>query len=79
MGDESKYQPWDRRAHSPSAVPTPRPPLSGRDMERARETKSLVHQHMPEAIPMIRELANLGMIDGWRSVTFITKEENGNF
>ncbi len=39
----------------------------------------MVHQHMPDAIPMIRELANLGMIDGWRSVTFITKEENGNF
>jgi len=79
LGDESKYQPGARRAHSPTAVPTPRPPLSGHDMERARETKSLVHQHMPDAIPMIRELANLGMIDGWRSVTFIKKEENGNF
>ena len=79
MGDESKYQPGASRKHAPSTASTPRPPLSARDMERAREVKSLVHQHMPEAIPMIRELANLGMIDGWRSVTFIKKEENGNF
>lgn len=36
--------------------------------ERAQATRALIKQHLPEAVPFIRELHQLGMIDGWRNV-----------
>lgn len=35
---------------------------------RAQETAALVREHIPEAVPFIRELYKAGMIAGWRNV-----------
>lgn len=43
-------------------------PLSEIEQARATENRRLVRKHMPELIPEIRDLAELGLIDGWRNV-----------
>ncbi|SEO63374.1 hypothetical protein [Nitrosovibrio sp. Nv6] len=47
------------------------PPLSEIEQARVAENRRLVHTHMPELIPEIRELAAFGLIDGWRNVRSI--------
>ncbi|SCX40325.1 hypothetical protein [Nitrosospira sp. Nsp1] len=46
-------------------------PLSELEQAHAAENRRLVRTHMPELIPEIRELAELGLIDGWRNVMSI--------
>lgn len=36
------------------------------------QKRDLVHQHLPELVPFIADLAKAGLIDGWRSVTSVT-------
>lgn len=44
------------------------PPLSAAAQARVAENRALVHEHLPEALPFIKELHELGMISGWRAV-----------
>lgn len=36
--------------------------------------RTFIHEHMPEMLPEIKELHALGMIDGWRNVTYAGHE-----
>lgn len=63
------------RAEADSPSPQPLPPrgggakpLSAAAQARVAENRALVHEHLPEALPFIKELHELGMIDGWRDV-----------
>jgi len=47
---------------------SPAQPLTDAELSRVNENRLLVHQHIPEAIPFIGDLAKLGMIHGWRNV-----------
>ncbi|MCW5624410.1 MAG: hypothetical protein KIT73_06830 [Burkholderiales bacterium] len=38
--------------------------------KRGREMAGRVKEHCPELVPFLKELHALGMIDGWRSVTY---------
>jgi hypothetical protein len=42
--------------------------LNPAEQARVAANKALVCEHMPEMVPIIRELHEAGMIDGWRSV-----------
>lgn len=48
------------------------PPLTPAAQARVRENRALVHEHLPEALPFIKELHELGLIDGWRNVEDVT-------
>ncbi len=39
------------------------------------ERRAFIHEHMPEMLPEIKELHALGMIDGWRNVTYAGFDE----
>jgi hypothetical protein len=42
--------------------------LSPKQQQTVERRKAAVYQHMPELVPIIRELHQAGMIDGWRGV-----------
>lgn len=76
------------REASPSPQPSPLKgegarlprPIGERAQARAAENRDLVRAHLPEALPFIKELHELGMIDGWRnveSVELLTESEKG--
>lgn len=44
-------------------------PLSSAEVEAVGRNKAFVQENMPELVPFIRELHDLGMIAGWRAVT----------
>lgn len=50
----------------------PPPPLSSAEQARVAQNRRLVHEHMPEMLPIIKELVEEGLIDGWRNVTKVT-------
>lgn len=52
-------------------------PLTTAEQARVAETRAAVREHLPEAMPFIKELHELGMIDGWRDVEMISKPEPG--
>lgn len=73
------------REASPSPQPSPRKgegakphPLSAAAQARVHQNRALVHEHMPEALPFIKELHELGMIDGWRNVEEVTLTPTAN-
>lgn len=43
-------------------------PMTEAAQARASEMRAAVHEHVPEALPFIKELHEMGMIDGWRNV-----------
>lgn len=47
------------------------PPLSEAERERVARNIELVKQYLPEAVPFIKEMHELGLIDGWRSVRVV--------
>lgn len=54
--------------------------MTEREQARAAENRDLVREHLPEALPFIKELHEMGMIDGWRnveSVELLTESEQG--
>jgi predicted transcriptional regulator len=53
------------------------PPLTEAQHAHIKKTIATVKEKMPEIIPMIKELHDLGMIDGWRSVTIKEVKNNG--
>ncbi|MDP2398872.1 MAG: hypothetical protein Q8M53_11005 [Burkholderiales bacterium] len=40
----------------------------------AENMRAAVHKHCPDLLPQIRELTQLGLIDGWRNVTGVLVE-----
>jgi len=48
--------------------------LSHAETEAVARNKAFVQENMPELVPFIRELHELGMIAGWRAVTGCQKE-----
>lgn len=60
------------------AQPKPLRPLTPAELAKAQQAREDIHAHQPELLPMIKQLQALGMIDGWRSVSFTEKEENEN-
>lgn len=58
---------------APKAPERPRAPkpLTAAEQDRAAEMAALHKQHLPEFNPMLKELHELGMIDGWRSIVSI--------
>lgn len=62
----------EARAIQPAVKPPPpsRPPraLTEREVEEVAARRRVVIEHMPEMVPVIKELQELGMIDGWRNV-----------
>jgi hypothetical protein len=57
--------------------PYPDPPrrilceLKPAQLARVARNKAAVYEHMPEMVPIIKELHEAGMIDGWRGVTSV--------
>ncbi|KAF0812811.1 hypothetical protein IGB42_02654 [Andreprevotia sp. IGB-42] len=47
-------------------------PLTDLQRMAIAQKRDLVHQHLPELVPFIADLAKAGLIDGWRSVTSVT-------
>lgn len=70
------------RGRAVDAPPQPRnPPAPISDIERqqAAETARQAKALMPEVVPIVKELYELGMIDGWRNVTItpLNGDDNG--
>lgn len=65
-----------RGREPPSTAPLPQAkegrkpgrPLTEREQVRAAENRALVREHLPEALPFIKDLVDEGLIDGWRNV-----------
>lgn len=49
----------------------PLPPLSAAERARVERNIKMVKQHLPEMVPFIKEMHELGLIEGWRSVTTV--------
>lgn len=43
-------------------------PLSEAERERVAENRAFVLEHLPELVPIIGELHQSGIVDGWRCV-----------
>lgn len=63
-----------REAPPPDASPAqanpsrPARPLTEREQARVAENRALVREHLPEAMPFIKDLHEAGLIEGWRNV-----------
>lgn len=53
---------------SPEPERRPLRELSPEETAVVARNRAAVHTHMPELVPIIKELQECGMIDGWRSV-----------
>ena len=46
-----------------------RPPaLSEQEKAVVARRRALVHEHMPELLPEIKAMVEMGLIDGWRNI-----------
>lgn len=61
----------------PTAPAAPRP-ITQADEQRTAANKQFILEHMPELLPMIRNLHAEGLIDGWRSVKNCTLNEQNS-
>lgn len=52
-------------------------PLTPSQQAEIAERKALVEEHLPEGVVLIKQLFELGMIDGWRSVVSVTFTPGG--
>ena len=64
--------------HGPTAVQNAsgalaraRERVEAQRMERAAVMRDLAHSTIPDALPFIRELVKLGLIRGWRDVSYV--------
>ena len=57
-----------RRTHISPPPATPARELSAKELAHAKACAAAVHDLIPEAVPFIKDLVSLGMIDGWRNV-----------
>lgn len=71
----------DTRQRNPPAPAARKPPAPLADAEKARAaaTARQAKELMPEIVPLVKELYELGMIDGWRNVTItpLNGDDNG--
>lgn len=65
-----------RSADSPSAVRGTVSELRPEQLERLRQLRADLHQHLPEMEPFIKKLYALGMVDGWRCLKDVTVFES---
>lgn len=56
-----------RNPVKPTEPPPPRP-LTPEELANAVAARDFVRANMPELVPMIEQLVELRMIDGWRNV-----------
>lgn len=60
------------------AVERPLPPLTREEEAKAAAARDFVRTHMPELLPVIKDLVQEGLIPGWRAVvgcTLINEEK----
>lgn len=59
-----------RSAPQAASTPSRRPaaPITEAESQRIRENIATVKAHLPEVVPLIKELHDAGLIDGWRAV-----------
>lgn len=61
----------------PDPVRQPLRPLNDAELATVAQNKALVCTHMPEMVPIIKELHECGLIDGWRSVVKVVVLKEG--
>lgn len=59
-----------RAIQRPATEPQRRPPkpLSEADQQRVADNRAFVLEHIPDLVPIIKDLHAIGYIDGWRNV-----------
>lgn len=80
MADDRPYQPTSTASLrptgvAPAAARSTLPPVSDAERVRIQRTIATARESCPELIDLVKQLYELGMIDGWRAVT-ITKEND---
>lgn len=81
MGDQHKYRGgYQATMGLQPSPPPPEPPrpLSKAEQARVAEVRAQVHEHIPEALPFIKQLHEFGMIEGWRNVKSVTVSGDNN-
>lgn len=53
---------------SPPSAPAALKPLSEAEEARVADNKDFILTHMPEMLPIIRDLLAADLVDGWRSI-----------
>lgn len=74
MADERPYQANAAASVRPPKAPAASaakalPPLSEAEHTRIKMTIAFVKREIPELVPMVKDLHDAGLIDGWRAVT----------
>lgn len=80
MADDRPYQPSSAASlrptgTAPAAVRSTLPPVSDAERARIQRTIAIARKSCPELLDLVKQMYELGMIDGWRAVT-ITKEND---
>lgn len=58
---------------APTAQRMPPGELSETDRSAIAKRKAMVHAHIPEMVPFLRDLIDLGLATEWRNVVSVTK------
>lgn len=74
MADERPYQPSSTPSTRAGTAVRPAaakvlPPLTEAEHARIKSTIATIKEKAPELLPLIKGFHELGLIDGWRSVT----------
>lgn len=76
---EAKGGRASRAADSPSATRSQLPVLNKEQLDHLNQMRADHRQYLPEFEPFIKELYELGMVDGWRCLkTVVVFEREGN-
>ena len=62
----------------PDPVRRPPPELTQDEMEGVARNKAAIYTHMPELVPIVKELHECGLINGWRSVGEVVLFDGGD-
>lgn len=76
MGDSmdalrQRYEAPQRQAPAAQPKPAASPvyrELNEREKAKIARNRALVHQHIPEMVPLMKQMIELGLIEGWRNV-----------
>ena len=74
MSEEYRHHFFVKRTAPFNAAKECRPlrQLNQAEVAQVARNKAAVYEHLPEAVPFIKELHEAGMIDGWRGVGEVT-------
>ncbi|MFZ5658751.1 MAG: hypothetical protein ACOY5C_02715 [Pseudomonadota bacterium] len=64
---EAPQAPTRTAAPKPAASPVYLE-LNEREKAKIARNRALVHQHIPEMLPLMKHMVELGLIEGWRNV-----------